>query len=66
MIVSNGATWDSIAFDAVGNEFQMDDIMAQNRRDHADVLIFEGGEQITIPDSSYQAAAIVEPPWIAK
>lgn len=64
MIANAGSTWDMIAYDALGDEFSMNDVMKENRRDYADVVIFEGGEEITISETSYQKAAIVEPPWV--
>lgn len=63
IIASVDATWDSIAYDALNSELQMDLIAKINRRDYADVVTFEGGEKIVIPDSAYQATTIIEPPW---
>lgn len=57
-----GETWDSIAFSYFADEFKADAIIKANIR-YKDVLIFEGGEVLTIPQDEETTAADTLPPW---
>lgn len=59
---SQGDTWDSVAFKAYGDEFLFPQIMEENR-DYADVVTFEGGEKIDIPDRLVVENSIIATPW---
>ena len=61
-IAANGDTWDAIAFKAYGDEFQFPQIMEANR-DKSDVVIFSGGESVTIPDRVVVEDTIISSPW---
>ena len=66
--------WDSIAYSAFKNEFLFTDILEANRQ-YNDVLIFDGGEEITIPENlvtnesilvnpfQNNIITIIKPPW---
>lgn len=54
-------TWDILAKKHLGYEYYAKDIMLANPQ-YADTAIFEGGEQITIPDFS-ETDAIMEDSW---
>ena len=70
----NNEAWDSIAYSAFKNEFLFPDILEENRQ-YNDVLIFEGGEVITIPENvvtnenilinpfQNNQLTIIRPPW---
>lgn len=62
-IASNGDTWDSIAFKVYGDEFLCDQLCAANAYNFDSVLIFEGGEQIIIPEYIAEQTTIIKPPW---
>lgn len=55
---TRGDTWDSIAYKTLGDEFLMDDIMEINR-EYADYIIFDGGENITIPEMVEKNGVII-------
>jgi phage tail protein X len=55
---TRGDTWDSIAYKTLGDEFLMDDIMEINRK-YADYIIFDGGENITIPEMVEKNGVII-------
>lgn len=57
-----GDTWDSIAYKVFGDEFQFVYIMQANR-EIADVIMFNGGESIVIPDVITLQNHIIESPW---
>lgn len=59
---SQGDTWDSVAFKVYNNEFLFPQIMDANRP-FADMVMFEGGEKITIPDKVYIENNLVSTPW---
>lgn len=59
---SQGDTFDSIAFKAYSDEFLFTQIMEANRQ-FADVVIFDGGERVTIPDMVLIDNTIVSTPW---
>lgn len=62
-IATNGDTWDSIAFKVYGDEFMCDQICAANRRRHEGVLMFEGGEQIDLPETVTAQLNVIKAPW---
>lgn len=62
-IAVNGDTWDSIAFKTIGDEFMCDKVAAANSRDYSDVVMFEGGERIVIPDILVKQSTIIKAPW---
>ena len=61
-ICSQGDTYDSIAYKAYSDEFLFPQIMEANRN-HADVLMFDGGEVIEIPDRVVIENTLVSTPW---
>lgn len=73
-IASTNETWDSIAYKAFKNEFLFTDILEANRQ-YNDVLIFDGGEEIEIPERvvtsnnilinpfQTQESMIIRAPW---
>lgn len=60
---SNGLTWDKIAYDFIGNEFYLDSVIQLNSYLYSDVLAFEGGENINIPESLATEPVIISAPW---
>lgn len=59
----NGDTWDSIAFKTYDDEFMCDEIRAANSRNYSDVLIFDGGEIIEVPEFLSPKQEIIKAPW---
>lgn len=72
---SQGQTWDSVAFVALKDEFMFPYILEVNRK-YADVVEFNGGEEIEIPDEivlddilvtrpfqSGSSVGIIQAPW---
>lgn len=59
---SRGDTWDSIASKAYGDEFLFPQIMDANRI-YSDMVMFEGGEKITVPENVYSENAVIASPW---
>lgn len=57
-----GETWDQIAFKYYTDEFQASALIKANKK-YKDVLIFEGGEVLTIPEQEEEAAPDTLPPW---
>ncbi|MBQ9243473.1 MAG: hypothetical protein IJ165_09695 [Proteobacteria bacterium] len=49
-IAVKGDTWDSIAFKVYGDEFFSDRLCEANSRKHEGVVVFEGGEQVEVPE----------------
>lgn len=47
-IAAAGESFDSVAFDFYGDEFMADKLMKENPL-YVDRIIFEGGENLTIP-----------------
>lgn len=61
-IATQGDTWDSIAYKTTGDEFQFVTII-ENNRDLCDVVQFDGGERVYIPDSIDNIYRIATSPW---
>jgi phage tail protein X len=59
---SLGDTWDSIAYKAFQDEFAFPSILELNRG-LADVVEFEGGEKVIIPDTLVIDSTIITSPW---
>ena len=59
----HGDTWDSIAYKTVGDEFLCDQICAANAREHEGVVMFDGGEKVTIPDIVVAQSTGIKAPW---
>jgi len=51
IIASQGQTWDMIAKIHLGDEVFTKDVMLENC-DKSDIVIFDGGEVINIPEST--------------
>ena len=62
-IATNGDTWDSIAYKVYGDEFLCDQLCAANARTLEGVIMFEGGEHVTIPEEIAVETTIVKAPW---
>lgn len=62
-IASNGDTWDSIAYKVYGDEFMCDQLCAANSRHHEGVVMFEGGEQIDVPEVVETQMSVIKAPW---
>lgn len=63
MKVSNGTTWDMIAFLNGLDEFTMWEIMGANSYSFADVLTFEGGEEVVINAAPLIESSTIKAPW---
>lgn len=63
VIAADGDTYDSIAYRTVGDEFKCDEIRKANAYSYSDVVIFEGGEHIVIPDNTVVETTIIRAPW---
>lgn len=61
-VCSQGDTWDSIAYKAYGDEMIFPQIMEANRG-MADVVMFDGGEIVDIPDRIIIENTIISRPW---
>ena len=70
-ICVNGDTWDSVSFKVYGTEFMYDIIMNDNRQ-YSDVIVFTGGETLSIADSvsegnigisATSGVSIIKAPW---
>lgn len=59
---AKGDTWDSISYKVYGDEFQFPFIMEANRN-HSDVVVFDGGESVVIPDRVVVENAVIATPW---
>lgn len=66
----DGQTWDYIALQATGQEFDMDLLINANKYALYDVITFADGDVVSIPDEVVQTAAsvqsafsIIESPW---
>jgi hypothetical protein len=59
---AQGETWDSIAYQAFKDEMMFPTIMDANRK-YNDVVIFDGGEVIEIPDSVITDSIFVTTPF---
>ena len=62
-IASNGDTWDSIAYKVYGDEFMCDQLCAANARTLEGVVMFEGGEQVAIPEEVTTQINVIKAPW---
>lgn len=60
---SNGTTWDMAAFATVNDEFSMDEIIQENTYYYSDVITFEGGEVLEIPEIAAVSASTIAAPW---
>lgn len=49
VIAKQNETWDMLALRELGSEYFAKDIMLENQALH-DTVIFDGGEEVTIPD----------------
>jgi phage tail protein X len=58
----NGDTWDQIALDCYGEERTLGTLIAANPQ-HSDVVVFEAGVDLVIPDKSSVALPETLPPW---
>lgn len=61
-IAAQGDTWDSIAYKAFGDEFMFIQIMKANRA-LSDVVVFDGGERVTVPENIEITQTMVATPW---
>jgi hypothetical protein len=70
-ICVNGDTWDSVSFKVYGTEFMYDIIMNDNRQ-YSDVIVFGGGETLSIADSvsegnidvyTTSGVSVIKAPW---
>ena len=57
-----GETWDLIAYRLYGNEMAATDIIALNPR-LTDVIIFEGGEKLNLPEKVETTDTSTLAPW---
>ena len=57
---SNGDTLDSVSYKIFGDEFIYPDIM-QSNRGYADIVMFEGGERLVIPDNIIIDNVVIQP-----
>ena len=63
MKASNGMTWDMIAYLNGLDEFAMDTIIADNSYLYADVLTFDGGEDIVVNAAPLIKSSTIKAPW---
>ena len=61
-ICSAGDTWDAIAYKAYGDGLLYMPIMQANR-DYAQILQFDGGEVLDVPQRVEDPLLAVEAPW---
>ena len=61
-IAKEGDSWDSIAYRAYKDEFLFHAILEVNRQ-FSDVVLFDGGEQIEVPDRVTTTEKIVATPF---
>lgn len=64
IIASQDLCWDSIAYNTYQDEFYFEQIIQANWR-LSDVVSFDGGESVIIPDSIEVDNQIVASPWSA-
>jgi hypothetical protein len=57
-----GDTWDGIAFRKLGDSFRASELIAANPR-LTEIVMFEGGEVIEIPETSLTLDTSGLPPW---
>lgn len=63
MKVSNGMTWDMVAYLSGLNEFAMDTIIKDNSYAYCDVITFDGGEDITVNAEPLVVQSTIKAPW---
>ena len=56
-------TWDLPAFKKYGSEFMCDYVRSMNDYDYFDVVAFDGGEEIELPQQGVVTVATIAPPW---
>lgn len=61
-IACSGDTWDSISYKVFDNEFLYTNLMDANRQ-FSDMVTFDGGEVITIPDEITVENMVIPTPW---
>lgn len=61
-IAKDGDTWDAIAYRAYKDEFLFPAILEANRQ-YSDVVLFDGGEQIEVPDRVTATTLVVATPF---
>lgn len=59
----HGDTWDSIAYKTYGDEFLCDEICKSNAREYEDVVMFDGGEVVEVPETLSPKTEIIKAPW---
>lgn len=62
-LTKKNQTWDYIAFVTIGDEMAMDAVILQNDYYYSDVLTFEDGDVVNIPDVVFQEVAVIPSPW---
>lgn len=59
----DGQTWDYVAYLTTGDEMSMDAIISNNDYYYSNVVTFEDGDIVEIPDMVIQEVAIIPSPW---
>lgn len=59
----NGQTWDYVAYQTTGEEMAMDAIILANDYYYSDVITFDDGDILNIPDVVIQEVAVIPSPW---
>lgn len=59
----NGQTWDYVAYQTTGEEMAMDAIILSNDYYYSDVITFDDGDILNIPDVVIQDVAVIPSPW---
>lgn len=62
-IAVNGDTWDSIAYKFYNDEFLFARLQQENQREYPDMIMFEGGEIVQIPDVLNAESKVYKAPW---
>jgi hypothetical protein len=60
---NNEESWDMVAFNVVGDEFQMDTILHDNRYYYSDLVLFEGGESLDVQSQVVVDSSVIKAPW---
>lgn len=60
---TKGQTWDVLALNHLGDEFRMDELLSENQYFHSDILTFENGDKISIPERVIEEISIIKSPW---
>lgn len=58
-----GQTWDYVAYQTTGEEMAMDAIISANEYYYSDVITFDDGDILNIPDVVIQEVAVIPSPW---